>query len=76
MNHLCACLISIEQLSLVNHWPKKAQALKPGIVVSDSEAGGEQAKYQEGLRAGLVLDIVLDWVRDEVLVLEEDLPPA
>ncbi len=34
---------------------------------------GEQAKDEERLRACLVLDVVLDGVRDEVLILEEHL---
>lgn len=34
---------------------------------------GEQAKHEERLRARLVLDVVLDGVRDEVLILEEHL---
>lgn len=33
----------------------------------------EQAKHQEGLSACLVLDVILDGIRDEVLHLEEDL---
>lgn len=45
-------------------------------MVADGEAGGEQPEYQEGLRGGLVLHIVLDRVRQEELKLEEDLRPA
>ncbi len=42
-------------------------------MVADSQAGSEKAEDQERLRASLVLDIILDRVRDEVLVLEVDL---
>ena len=44
-----------------------------GIVMAHGQAGCEQAEDQEGLCAGLVLDVVLDGIRDEVLVLEEHL---
>lgn len=39
--------------------------------MTNSQAGREEAKDQEGLCAGLVGDIVLDGIRDEVLDLEE-----
>lgn len=42
-------------------------------MVADSQAGGEKAKDEERLRAGLIFDIVLDRIWDEVLVLEVDL---
>ena len=45
-------------------------SLQASVVVADGQASCEQAKHQEWLRAGLVLDIVLDGVRNEVLVLE------
>lgn len=43
------------------------------VDVADAERGGEQAEHQEGLRAGLVLDVVLDGVDQQVLRLEEHL---
>lgn len=39
----------------------------------DCKTGGEEAKHQEWLGAGLVFHIVLDGVRNEVLHLKEDL---
>jgi len=49
---------------------------RQGVDVADRQAGGEEAEHQKGLRAGLVLDVVLDGVRDEVLDLEEYLHTA
>lgn len=51
-------------------------ALEASVVVANGKASGEQAKDQEGLRAGLVLHIILDGVWDEVLVLEVHLQTA
>ena len=45
-------------------------------MVADSKPCSEQAEHQERLRAGLVLDIILDGVRYEVLDLEEHLRTA
>lgn len=46
------------------------------VDMSNCEAGGEKPKDKEGLGTGLVLDIVLDGIRDEVLHLEEYLHPG
>lgn len=40
-------------------------------MVSNGEARGEETEHQEGLCRGLVLDIVLDRIRQEELELEE-----
>lgn len=41
--------------------------------MADRQGSGEQAKHQERLCTGLILDIVCNWVWDEVLGLEEHL---
>lgn len=46
------------------------------VDVSNCKASGEKPKDKEGLGTGLVLDIVLDGIRDEVLHLEEYLHPG
>lgn len=42
-------------------------------VVTPSQTGRQETKHQERLRAGLVLDVILDWVGQEELELEENL---
>ena len=50
-----------------------SSSLQHCVVVANGQASGQQTKYQKGLRTSLVLDIILDWVGDEVLDLEEHL---
>ena len=44
-----------------------------GVDVANCQTRSQESEHKEWLCAGLVLDIILDGVRDEVLVLEEDL---
>lgn len=43
------------------------------VDMADGQAGSQQAEHKEGLRTGLVLDVIGDGVRQEVLELEVDL---
>lgn len=43
------------------------------IGLANCQTRGKQTKYKEWLCSCLVLDIILDWVRNKVLVLKEDL---
>ena len=50
---------------------KTLKAACQGIHMSDSQASCQEPKDEERLGTGLVLDVVLDGIRDEVLDLEE-----
>ena len=57
-------------------WAALLQALPDvsgAVDVPNRQPSSQEPKHQEGLCASLVLDIILDGVRDEVLDLEEDL---